>query len=336
MMSHSRARTSLIARTGLALMLSVGLLLSSVSAAFAATAGVRVEGAQRTYFDGSVPLDTRRVVDSSGVAHSQSMTPLSTLDWAAQRGGFPFVLDSMSFGLFVSSIGGELPVWDPPYPGWQYRVNGVSPSVGASAYTLKAGDEVLWYYGAWDASPTVAVVPAKYVPVNSTATITAKQLSPQGAASALSGASVNVGRTAAVSGSDGTVKIKLTAPGDYTVRVAKDGYIRSAPKVVRVRYTTKFSSLKVSKTKVKKGTTVKLTGKLQGVAKIPAGRRVYLYSRTAGTSKWKKVTSKLTSTSGAFSFSVKPKKSTYYRVKYAGDKTFAAASPSASRLVRVR
>lgn len=30
--------------------------------------------------------------------------------------------------------------------GWMYKVNGVSPNVGALSYTLKEGDIVLWYY----------------------------------------------------------------------------------------------------------------------------------------------------------------------------------------------
>ncbi len=30
--------------------------------------------------------------------------------------------------------------------GWMYKVNGISPNVGALSYTLKEGDTVLWYY----------------------------------------------------------------------------------------------------------------------------------------------------------------------------------------------
>lgn len=30
--------------------------------------------------------------------------------------------------------------------GWMYKVNGISPNVGALSYTLKEGDNVLWYY----------------------------------------------------------------------------------------------------------------------------------------------------------------------------------------------
>ena len=35
--------------------------------------------------------------------------------------------------------------------GWVYKVNGVSPPVGANAYALKEGDEVLWYFARFGA-----------------------------------------------------------------------------------------------------------------------------------------------------------------------------------------
>ena len=30
--------------------------------------------------------------------------------------------------------------------GWMYKVNGTPPNIGAGAYRLKAGDQVIWYY----------------------------------------------------------------------------------------------------------------------------------------------------------------------------------------------
>jgi len=54
-----------------------------------------------------------------------------------------------SFGQYVSQIG--------RYPGagaagWVFKVNGVSPPVGADQVTLKDGDEVLWYYATFGAA----------------------------------------------------------------------------------------------------------------------------------------------------------------------------------------
>ena len=48
--------------------------------------------------------------------------------------------------VYVSAIGGVSEFDFGPTSGWMYSVNGVSPSVSASAYTLKSGDVLVWYY----------------------------------------------------------------------------------------------------------------------------------------------------------------------------------------------
>ena len=77
-------------------------------------------------------------------------TALGALETASVRGEFFFELQSFSFGPYVSQIG--------RYPaegttGWVYKVNGVSPPVGADAYVLKEGDEVLWYFAQFGIVP---------------------------------------------------------------------------------------------------------------------------------------------------------------------------------------
>lgn len=332
MVSNPVAQKGLAVRFGVVMALCAVMSGMFAGSAFAASATVRVEGERQTYFSGTTTLGTRKVVDSGGTAHSESSNALSALDTAAQLGGFPFVLDNTAYGLYVSSVGGELPDSNPPYPGWSYRVNGKMPSVGADKYGLKSGDDVLWYYGTWDASPTVAAVPSGYVPVNTYATVTAKQLNPSGVASVLGGATVNIGRYTVTSGTGGLARVKLTAPGNYGVRVSKDGYVRSAVGTIKVRYTTKFSSLKASKTKVKRGKKVTISGKLTGVGKTPAGKRVNLYSRKRGSSKWSLIAHKNTSSSGAFKFSVKVTKDRYYRTTFSGDSSFASATGSSLRV----
>ncbi|MGO4546012.1 DUF4430 domain-containing protein [Paenibacillus sp. 2TAB23] len=67
------------------------------------------------------------------------------------------IVDS-SFGAYVSSINGEaagtLGGWD----GWVYEVNGVAPSIGASAYELENDDVVRFYYSRWPAISTAAQI----------------------------------------------------------------------------------------------------------------------------------------------------------------------------------
>jgi hypothetical protein len=99
-------------------------------AALAARVHVRIEGQTRTIFGPTAP-----VVDASN--------PLAALDAASVAGEFYFHLTKTSFGSYVDQIG--------RYPaggssGWVFKVNGVSPPVGADAVQLKDGDSVLWYW----------------------------------------------------------------------------------------------------------------------------------------------------------------------------------------------
>ena len=110
--------------------LSVLLLVAFAPAALAASVKIRVEGKTTTIFGASQPAIT---ADNA----------LQALDSASTAGEFYYGLTTSSFGDYVSQIG--------KYPavgsaGWAFKVNGVSPPVGADKVTLKDGDVVLWYY----------------------------------------------------------------------------------------------------------------------------------------------------------------------------------------------
>src|SRR5262249_6194662 len=88
------------------------------------------EGKTRTLFGAAEPRIT-------------GATPLDVLGAAAQAGEFYFHVTQTSFGPYVDQIG--------YYPaagqtGWVFKVNGVSPPVGADQVQLKDGDTVLWYF----------------------------------------------------------------------------------------------------------------------------------------------------------------------------------------------
>ena len=120
----------------------------AVSAAFAAPAlaasvHVRVEGVGQTIFGARQPLLTPvsgsfRTPGPGSVQVTQTgQTPFGALERASRRGEFYYHAAEFSFGPFVDRIG--------RYPaggssGWVYKVNHVSPPVGANAYRLKAGD----------------------------------------------------------------------------------------------------------------------------------------------------------------------------------------------------
>jgi hypothetical protein len=128
-----------------------GVILTALAlagAAVAVTVTVRVEGVTKTLFgaDESIALEPAAgtIVAADGSSHPLApSTALGALEAASLEGEFYYKLDSLSFGLFVSQIGRHAGVGA---SGWVYKVNGVSPPVGAADYIVKEGDDVLWYY----------------------------------------------------------------------------------------------------------------------------------------------------------------------------------------------
>jgi hypothetical protein len=100
------------------------------SAAAAATITIRVEGKTTTIF---APAGQKVTATNA----------LDALEAASVAGEFYYAVSEAQFGRYVSQIG--------KYPaagsaGWVFKVNGVSPPVGADQVVLKDGDQVLWYW----------------------------------------------------------------------------------------------------------------------------------------------------------------------------------------------
>jgi hypothetical protein len=110
--------------------------LALTPSALSATVKIRVEGRTTTIFGAAQP---RVTADNA----------LQALDVASTAGEFYYGMTTSEFGTYVSQIG--------KYPaaassGWVFKVNGVSPPVGADKVTLKEGDVVLWYYATFGAA----------------------------------------------------------------------------------------------------------------------------------------------------------------------------------------
>jgi hypothetical protein len=110
--------------------LSVLLFAVLAPAALAASVQIRVEGRTTTIFG---PAQPRVTADNA----------LQALDVASTAGEFHYAISTATFGDYVSQIG--------KYPasgasGWVFKVNGISPPVGADKVVLKDGDVVLWYH----------------------------------------------------------------------------------------------------------------------------------------------------------------------------------------------
>jgi hypothetical protein len=110
--------------------------LAVVQLAAAALVHIRVEGKTQTIFGATQPT----VVASN---------PLEALQAAAKAGEFYAHVATSSFGNYVDQVGYYGGSGD---SGWVFKVNGVSPPVGADQVQLKDGDTVEWYYATFGAN----------------------------------------------------------------------------------------------------------------------------------------------------------------------------------------
>jgi hypothetical protein len=132
------------------LVLSVLLLVVLTPTALAAAVKIRVEGKTTTIFGASQP---RITADNA----------LQALDVASTAGEFYYGMTTSSFGDYVSQIGKYAASGT---SGWAFKVNGVSPPVGADKVTLKDGDVVLWYYATFGNSGGPPTLELQRLPAN--------------------------------------------------------------------------------------------------------------------------------------------------------------------------
>jgi hypothetical protein len=111
------------------LVAAVALVAALATPALAERVKVRVEGKTTTIFGSLEPT----IVVSDPTA-------LGALEAASVVGEFYYHVNP---GPFVNQIGRYPGVG---FSGWGYKINGVSPPVGANQAPVKNGDTVLWYW----------------------------------------------------------------------------------------------------------------------------------------------------------------------------------------------
>jgi len=100
------------------------------ASALAATVKVRVEGQTQTLF-----APTEATVTAASAQDA--------LEQASLAGEFYYHVTVTGFGPYVDQVGRY---GGTASSGWVFKVNDVSPPVGADKVVLKDGDRVLWYY----------------------------------------------------------------------------------------------------------------------------------------------------------------------------------------------
>ena len=114
------------------------------ASALAATVKVRVEGQTQTLF-----APTEATVTAASAQDA--------LEQASLAGEFYYHVTVTGFGPYVDQVGRY---GGSASSGWVFKVNDVSPPVGADKVVLKDGDRVLWYYatfGAQGGPPTLSL-----------------------------------------------------------------------------------------------------------------------------------------------------------------------------------
>jgi len=192
---------------------------------------VRIEGENDTIWSGSVAVGESWITaDNSGVEyHLENPTALGALDEASQVGGFLYQTTDEWGSLFVTSIDAEE---GEGMAGWMYRIDYISPSVGAADFILNDSSppapphqEVLWYYGEWDAIPLKIEVDNVTPAAGDIFTVTVSQYDGDGW-SPTEGATVYAD-TSYTTDEDGEVNITISNNATIDVYAEKDGYIRS-------------------------------------------------------------------------------------------------------------
>jgi uncharacterized protein DUF4430 len=167
-----------------------------VPASLAVKVHVRVEGKERTIFGTTAPL----IDVTSPRADALPENALDALESASVLGEFYYHVAQTSFGPYIDQVG--------RYPaagqtGWVFKLNGVSPPVGAGEARLKDGDTVLWYWAQFG----VAGGPKTLVLQRQGRCYTVLQQDDNGATSRASGAELHIGSRRAVQTRNGRVCI---------------------------------------------------------------------------------------------------------------------------------
>lgn len=197
------------------------------------TGYIRIEGKEKTVWEGSVTVKDTTVIaiNVSSNEKEEHYIPypsaLGALVEASKKGVFNCtILYYPSWdALYVKSIDGDSD-W------WHYWVDYELPMMSSDKYKLTEDDrEVLWgYVETWEAHALKISVDKKEVKRNEVFTIKVKDENDN----PVSNATVHINSYTFLSDSDGSVKAKIPRQGVYKVYAEKEGYVRSQKVEIKV------------------------------------------------------------------------------------------------------
>lgn len=91
-------------------------------------------------------IGVNSIMMQGNIEVNSSSTAYSVLRELAKQNGKSISTKGFGSTVYVSGIDGLKEFDYGPSSGWMYKVNGTPPNIGAGAYRLKAGDQVIWYY----------------------------------------------------------------------------------------------------------------------------------------------------------------------------------------------
>ncbi len=156
-------------------------------------------------------------------AYIKANTALDIVENGAVVCGYAYSIATSSWGLYLKKINNEEAQGG---IGWLYFVNYQMPWVGASAYTLGPGDEVLWYFGDWGWKPTRLTLSKQQV--NPGDSLGAKvEYFENSLWKPLDGATIYVAGQTFLTNNNGEANLSVNKTGSYPVWAKKSGYIRT-------------------------------------------------------------------------------------------------------------
>ena len=178
------------------------------ASALAATVKVRVEGQTQTLF-----APTEATVTAASAQDA--------LEQASLAGEFYYHVTVTGFGPYVDQVGRY---GGTASSGWVFKVNDVSPPVGADKVVLKDGDRVLWYYatfGAQGGPPTLSLKTS-----SKKGCYVARAFDDNGKAATVTGLVFHIGSKRTVKGNQNVDVCPGPHPG-VLVRATASGAVRS-------------------------------------------------------------------------------------------------------------